>query len=69
MQVLTYRQRQVLDLVQKGKSNKEIGSKLGVSHGTAKVHVCKLLSIFGVKHRYQLFLINEWEGILSSLDG
>lgn len=45
------RQRQVLDLVAEGKSNKEIARDLGLSCGTIKVHLALLFKTLGVTTR------------------
>ena len=49
--LLTKRQREVLDLITRGKSNKEIGRALGLGEGTVKVHVAALLRSLGVANR------------------
>ncbi|HEY8730849.1 MAG TPA: LuxR C-terminal-related transcriptional regulator [Candidatus Limnocylindria bacterium] len=51
---LTPRQRQVLDLVAAGSSNKAIATQLGVSEQAVKQHVSKLLARFGVDSRTAL---------------
>ena len=48
---LTGRQREVLDLVAMGKSNKQIASALGISEGTVKVHVNAAFRALGVHNR------------------
>ena len=48
---LTFRQRQVFDLIVVGLSNKEIARTLGLSVGTVKVHISKLFDMLGVRHR------------------
>jgi len=48
---LTTRQREVLDLVATGKSNKQIASALGISEGTVKVHVNAAFRALGVHNR------------------
>lgn len=45
------RQRQVLDLVAEGKSNKQIARDLGLSCGTIKVHLALLFKTLGVTTR------------------
>jgi DNA-binding NarL/FixJ family response regulator len=45
------RQRQVLDLVAEGKSNKQIARDLGLSCGTIKVHLALLFKTLGVTSR------------------
>ena len=48
---LTARQKQVLDLVAEGKSNKQIALALGISEGTVKVHVNAAFRALGVHNR------------------
>lgn len=48
---LSPRQRQVLDLLVKGFSNKQIASTLSLGEGTVKVHVAALLRHLGVSNR------------------
>lgn len=48
---LTPRQRDVLTLVVKGKSNKEIARQLGLGEGTVKVHLAALFRALGVRSR------------------
>jgi DNA-binding NarL/FixJ family response regulator len=51
--VLTDRETDVLRLIVKGNSNKEIASKLNISEATVKTHVNSLLSKLGVSDRTQ----------------
>ena len=51
--VLTERETDVLRLIVKGNSNKEIASKLNISEATVKTHVNSLLSKLGVSDRTQ----------------
>ncbi|TXN46569.1 response regulator transcription factor [Methylobacterium sp. WL7] len=48
---LTPRQRQVLDLIVAGRSNKEIARTLTLGEGTVKIHVATLLKVLGVPNR------------------
>lgn len=48
---LTVRQKEVLDLVATGKSNKQIARTLGISEGTVKVHVNAAFRALGVHNR------------------
>jgi len=48
---LTNRQKEVLDLVATGKSNKQIANALGISEGTVKVHVNAAFRTLGVHNR------------------
>ena len=44
---LTDRQREIMDYLLRGLSNKEIGRKLGLSHFTVRNHVSNILRILG----------------------
>lgn len=48
---LTPRQREVLELIVAGKSNKEIARALGLGEGTVKVHLAALFRNLGVNNR------------------
>jgi DNA-binding NarL/FixJ family response regulator len=48
---LTQHERDVLQLMAAGRSNREIGAKLFLSVGTVKVHVTHVLAKLGVKSR------------------
>lgn len=48
---LTSRQKEVLDLLATGKSNKQIAWALGISEGTVKVHVNAAFRALGVHNR------------------
>lgn len=50
---LTAREREVLQLIVAGRSNKEIGACLSITEGTVKAHVNSLLSKLGVNDRTQ----------------
>lgn len=51
VKILTNRQNQILDLLSRGLSNKEIGNELKISPFTVSVHVSALLKAMGVKSR------------------
>lgn len=51
--ILTTRELEVLELIVKGRSNKEIGSELKISEATVKSHVNSVLSKLGVTDRTQ----------------
>ena len=51
---LTRRQVEVLRLVALGLSNKRIAQRLGISPGTAKLHVAAVLRVMGARNRHQL---------------
>jgi two-component system NarL family response regulator len=50
---LSPREREVLALIVKGRSNKEIGSDLGISEVTVKLHVSSVLAKMRVADRTQ----------------
>jgi len=51
---LSDRERQVLELLVAGRTNKEIGSELGIEERTVKLHVSKLMHKAGVDNRIAL---------------
>ncbi|MBF0401428.1 MAG: AAA family ATPase [Magnetococcales bacterium] len=51
IQALTERQREILQLLQDGKANKEIASLLGISEGTVKQHLVSIFKQLKVKNR------------------
>jgi DNA-binding NarL/FixJ family response regulator len=50
----TDREKEVLELLVAGRSNKEIGVALGIEERTVKAHVAKLMRKVGVKNRIEL---------------
>lgn len=50
---LTPRQRDVLQLLAEGKSNKQIAEALGLAPGTVKIHISRILRAFRVQNRTQ----------------
>ena len=50
----TVREKEVLELLVAGRSNKEIGSPLGIGERTVKAHVGKLMRKVGVQNRIAL---------------
>ncbi|HEY0565835.1 MAG TPA: response regulator transcription factor [Terriglobales bacterium] len=50
---LTAREREVLELIVKGNSNREIGTAMFISEATVKTHVNNILSKLGVSDRTQ----------------
>ena len=54
---LTMREREVLDALADGATNKEIAQKLGISPGTVKTHVERLIGKLGVRDRTQAAIL------------
>lgn len=59
---LTPREREVLDLVTEGATNRVIATQLGISEKTASVHVSNLLQKFGAASRTELALLASRTG-------
>lgn len=55
---LTPRQKQIIELLKEGKTNKEIGSALFISENTVKYHLKTIYTILGVGSRTDLFSSN-----------
>jgi len=68
---LSSREREVVDLLLKNLSNKEIAVQLRISERTAKFHVSNLLAKHGVKRRADLILLGVARGdrLATSLEG
>ncbi|MGB4673884.1 MAG: response regulator transcription factor [Azovibrio sp.] len=60
---LTERQGQVLGLMAKGKSNRDIAQQLGLSEGTVKIHVTGVFKALGVSSRTQAMVMASRYGI------
>ena len=58
LQILTPREREVLDLALKGHSSKVIASELGISHRTVEIHRSNLLEKLGVASITELLRLN-----------
>jgi DNA-binding NarL/FixJ family response regulator len=61
---LSPREMDVLKLVAKGLSNKEIATQLGLVVGTVKIHVANIFSKLGVSDRTQALVISVKRGII-----
>ena len=53
---LTAREVQVMELVEKGMKNKEVGDSLGIRTGTVKIHLKHIFEKTGIRGRYGLAL-------------
>ena len=61
---LTRRERQVLELIAGGRSNKRIALELGISEKTVKTHVGHVLGKLGVNDRTQAALVAVKRGLV-----
>ncbi len=61
---LSARERQVLGLVAKGKSNKEIASELGITEATVKCHVSVILMRLNASDRTQAVVTALQRGLI-----
>ncbi|NJM53579.1 MAG: response regulator transcription factor [Blastocatellia bacterium] len=61
---LTPRETDVLKLIAKGKSNKEIGSNLDIAEKTVRIHVSNVLAKLGVGDRTQAAIAALQRGIV-----
>ena len=53
--MLTTREQQVLDLLNKGMSRKEVADELHITYNTVKVHVCHIYEKLGVDNKLDAF--------------
>ena len=60
---LTERQCEVLRLMSRGKSNRDIASLLGLSEGTVKVHMTAIFKALGVSSRTQAMVAITQQGV------
>jgi DNA-binding NarL/FixJ family response regulator len=61
---LSARELEVLQLIAKGLSNKEIGAALHVVEGTVKIHITNILAKLGVSDRTQAIVVAVKRGII-----
>jgi DNA-binding NarL/FixJ family response regulator len=66
LRAITPRQRQVLLLVARGRSDTEIADDLSMSAATAKTHVSRLLAKLGARDRAQLVVIAYEAGLATA---
>jgi DNA-binding NarL/FixJ family response regulator len=63
---LSPRELEILKLIAKGKSNKEIAANLAISDGTVKIHVNRILTKLGVDDRTHAVTTAIQTGIIQS---
>ncbi len=61
---LTDREIQVLELIARGRSNKEIGDELAIAEGTVKAHVNSLLAKLEARDRTEAAVLGLRRGII-----
>ncbi len=54
--LLSPRERQIAKMIARGLSNKDVARKLGLSDGTVKLHVHRILRKLGAKSRHSLIV-------------
>lgn len=59
--MLTERQRQVVERLRQGQSNKEIAYGLGISIGTVKAHIGAILVRLGARNRTEAAVLAQNE--------
>ena len=65
---LTPRERDVVVLVARGRTNREIGKELGVTERTARTHVSNILAKLGLASRTQAAMWAVREGLVDAQD-
>lgn len=61
---LSHREREVLDMLALGKSNKEIASALSIAEITVKCHLSMIFSRLGVTDRTQALVVAAQRGLI-----
>jgi DNA-binding NarL/FixJ family response regulator len=63
--VLTSRERDVLELVAQGRTNRQIATQLYISEKTVSVHVSNILAKLGVGSRTEAAAVARRQGLVS----
>jgi DNA-binding CsgD family transcriptional regulator/putative methionine-R-sulfoxide reductase with GAF domain len=65
LQSLTARQREVLNEIVEGRSNKEIGEKLRITERTVETHLTNIFAKLGVRSRFEAALWGREHGLVT----
>ncbi len=64
---LTFREREVLEWVARGASNKEIGRRIGIAENTVKVHLRNIMDKLSLRNRQQAAAFAVQEGLVAEV--